>query len=44
MVLTTDAADAAGSEITALQGGLVFGGLVAAVLTAGWVRFARTDA
>jgi ABC-2 type transport system permease protein len=44
MVLTTNAADAGGAELSALQGGLVFGGLVAALLAAGWVRFATTDA
>jgi ABC-type transport system involved in multi-copper enzyme maturation permease subunit len=43
MVLTAGAADAGGS-LTALQGGLVFGGLVATLLAAGWVRFATTDA
>ena len=44
MVLTTGAADAGGAELTAVQGGLVFGGLVAVLLAAGWVRFATTDA
>jgi ABC-type transport system involved in multi-copper enzyme maturation permease subunit len=44
LVLTSGATDTGGAEVTALQGGLVFGGLVAVLLTAGWVRFATTDA
>jgi ABC-2 type transport system permease protein len=44
MVLTPGAADAGGADLTALQGGLVFGALVAVMLAAGWVRFASTDA
>jgi ABC-2 type transport system permease protein len=44
MVLTPGAADAGGGDLTALQGGLVFGALVAVTLAAGWVRFASTDA
>jgi ABC-2 type transport system permease protein len=44
MVLTSGAADATDTELTALQGGLVFGALVAVTLAAGWVRFASTDA
>jgi ABC-type transport system involved in multi-copper enzyme maturation permease subunit len=33
-----------GADLTALQGGLTFGALVAVTLAAGWVRFVRTDA
>jgi ABC-2 type transport system permease protein len=44
MLLTPGASDATGAELTALQGGLAFGALVAVTLACGWVRFVRTDA
>jgi ABC-2 type transport system permease protein len=44
MVLTAGAGDATGSQLTAVEGGLVFGGTVLLLLAAGWARFVRTDA
>jgi ABC-2 type transport system permease protein len=44
MVLTAGAGEASGARISAVQGGLVFGGLVALLLAAGWTRFVRSDA
>ena len=36
--------DGARSDLTALQGGMVFVGMVALILAAGWVRFTSSDA